>query len=217
MHPLEFLPDDLTYPAIDIDDIEDIYEQVPLNSTYAHLAPPITRSPEPALEAQLPDKESADHYIYQCTICASQAEVALQRATKSTTPILCWGCGSPDHRWYNCPQRGQPEAIARARKQMTEFMTAKKGKREDSDDQKPPPSTYKSRAAALRVKWEEEGHPSLEVAQIMVTLCDPDTDPSLRASAYISLATQLQASQPPKTQAATLPTKPVRVNLIVFG
>ena len=91
---------------------------------------------------------------------------------------------------------------------MTEFMTAKKGKRPDSEDQKPPPSAYKSRAAALRVKWEEEGHPSLEVAQIMVTLCDPDTDPSLRASAYISLAAQLQASQPPKTQAATLPTKP---------
>ena len=91
---------------------------------------------------------------------------------------------------------------------MTEFMTAKKGKRPESEDQKPPPSTYKSRAAALCVKWVEEGHPSLEVAQTMVTLCDPDTDPSLRASAYISLATQLQASQPPKTQAATLPTKP---------
>ena len=50
------------------------------------------------------------------------AEQALVKASNTQQPLACWGCGSFEHLWSNCPLRSQPAARAKARQAMTELF-----------------------------------------------------------------------------------------------
>ena len=51
------------------------------------------------------------------------AEQALVKASNTQQPLACWGCGSFEHLWSNCPLRSQPSARAKARQAMTEIFS----------------------------------------------------------------------------------------------
>ena len=205
MHPFQPLPEtnfqDTTYPPIDLDELEEMpFEDL---EDHGHTSQVMAGLPtQDSTPQQLMD--DPDFYLFYCTINASMAEQALQKATGTSKQLACWGCGSLEHRWYNCPHRSKPEYIAQARKMMLQFMKNKETKKRDT---KPAPSPYQTRATSLQENWKKEGYPTAAIAQTVVTLCDPDTPMDTRNSLCDTLQTQLRDAlpppQPPRVAVAT--------------
>ena len=158
-------------------------------------------------------QDQADEYFLQCTICASMAEQALVKASNTQQPLACWGCGSFEHLWSNCPLRSQPAARAKARQAMTDLFNNRSKNRQPPTPQSQPispnqqanpsqlsPTTpFATRAAALISNWESEGHPSQQVAESIAHIYDPNTQKANRTAIYMSLQNNiLQASSQPK-------------------
>ena len=164
------------------------------------------------------DRTFAEDATVMAVACASLAEDALRKATRSDRPpIECWGCCEhPDpkvkadrfHRYFDCPRKlSDPHVREAGELRLKEFMEERRARRQQQRGQRgqqyygrPPPSAY---AAMSNDDAVEAGHHSADAATLVATIAAPETIPSVRAACYSSLREKLQAKTPPSAIVAT--------------
>jgi hypothetical protein len=70
--------------------------------------------------------EQADAANAKCQAFLSSAELAMRRASGTTSPLTCWGCGGL-HRFAQCPKKNDPDVRRAANEKMREKFGDRRG------------------------------------------------------------------------------------------
>jgi hypothetical protein len=107
--------------------------------------------------------------------CLSVAETALREASGTRGPIKCWGCQDVEeyqhdcfHRWTHCPRKHDARTIVAFQRNLLE---------------------YQQRMSANRSvgRWKSAGYPSRQMAQQIIEIASPCTNPDTRRTLLSSL------------------------------
>jgi hypothetical protein len=119
--------------------------------------------------------DKAESTFLKCQAFLSSAELALRRASGTTSPLTCWGCGGL-HRFVQCPKKNEPDIRRVANEKMREKFGDRRGNggpKRDSTALMAPTDFYTSHE--MTGAWKELGFKTKKEAQAVVFLASKKT------------------------------------------
>jgi hypothetical protein len=151
----------------------------------------------PVLMAQMSQATNDDILDAAAVLCSavshvlfSAADTAIRDASApaGSGARKCFGCGAADHLWFRCPQRNDPTVAKKARLELTDYI-----RNRDASRAAMPVNTatthavFQHRREMINKNWKGEGFPTKSLADLMLTVTDPTTDVTTRASCLHSI------------------------------